>query len=83
MSLPKPPEDLKPALLRTVVPYLTAFIVASLAKNGIEWDPADVSVLVVGAGGAAWYTLVRFLEVTKPKAGFLIGSAKTPTYEKS
>lgn len=76
------PPDFGAALIRTVVPYVTAFIVAKLAENGIAADTAEVNAAVVTIGGSLWYMLVRILEQRWPKAGWLLGSPKTPIYSK-
>ncbi len=77
------PPDLGTAFTRTVVPYLAAFIVTKLAKNGVNADIADVSAAIVTLGGSAWYTIVRVAEQRWPQAGWLLGSPKKPTYKKS
>lgn len=74
--------DTGAAIIRTVAPYLTAWIVAKLAEKGINANVNDVMTQVVLVGGSIWYTIVRFLEARWPKAGYLLGVAKTPTYTK-
>lgn len=77
------PQDFGAAIIRTAVPYISALIVTKLASNGINADVAQVNAAAVTIGGSIWYMLVRVLEQKWPKAGWLLGSPKQPTYEKS
>lgn len=76
------PQDFGAAIIRTAVPYVTAFVVAKLAEGGVDADAAQVNAAAVTIGGSLWYMLVRVLEQRWPKAGWLLGSPKQPTYEK-
>ena len=78
----KVPQDFGAAVIRTVAPYVTAAIVAWLVERGIDADPGQVSAAIVTIGGSLWYAFVRVLEQKFPKAGWLLGSPKTPTYAK-
>jgi hypothetical protein len=76
------PVDFGAAIIRTAVPYITAGVVAYLAERGLDADAAQVNAAVVTIGGSLWYTIVRVLEQKWPKAGWLLGSPKQPTYSK-
>lgn len=76
--------DISASVVRTVVPIIVAQIVALLAARGIDagaWT--EVLSQVVGALVATlYYYLARLLETyVKPRFGWLLGKAKTPTYD--
>lgn len=73
--------DVGAAIIRTVAPYATAWAVAYLAKNGLALNSDEVNGAVVAVGGSLWYSVVRALEVKWPKAGWLLGMPKQPTYD--
>lgn len=72
--------DLRAAITRTVVPFLTVWIVALAAKWGLDLNADAVGADVVTIGGSLWYVLVRLVEQRFPKFGWLLGTPKTPTY---
>ena len=77
-------SQLGPSIIRTVVPLIVAGIVSQLAKRGIDAGPhQEVIAQAVGAlVAAAYYGAVRLLEThVKPRLGWLLGSAKAPTYD--
>jgi len=76
------PQDLGAAVVRTSVPYVSAWLVAYLAKNGMTLDANQVNAAAVTIGGSLWYVVIRSLEQKWPKAGWLLGSPKQPTYKK-
>lgn len=81
-TIPHPSNsDFGASTVRTIAPYLTAFIVTKLAEKGFDVDAADLTGSIVVIGGSAWYVFVRWLEKRWPEAGKLLGVAKTPTYE--
>lgn len=83
--MPDSPAVISPnlisSLIRTVAPFLGAFIVAYLAKNGVAIDNQTVNGEVVLALGSVWYGVVRAVEQKWPSAGWLLGSPKQPSYD--
>lgn len=75
-----PKSDIKDALIRTIVPYLTVFLVAKLSEWGFAADPVEVSAQLVLVLGSIYYGVVRWAEERWPAAGRLLIVAKTPTY---
>jgi hypothetical protein len=70
-------------LIRTWVPIAVGAAISWLATAGLELDKETQAAAIVAATGAiqaAYYTLVRLLENKYPAIGWLLGSAKTPTY---
>ena len=74
------PGDMRTAIVRTVVPFITAAIVAWLAERGLDADTESISAMVIAVGGSLWYTVIRVLERKWPQVGWLLGSPKIPTY---
>lgn len=74
--------DVGTALVRTIAPYATAYVVARLTKLGVAANAEEVNAQVALVLGSAWYAIVRALEERWPKAGWLLGVAKTPEYRK-
>lgn len=77
-------NQIGPSIIRTVVPLLVQLVVSQLAKGGIDSGPyQEILSQVVGAVvAAAYYGAVRLLETyVKPRLGWLLGSAKAPTYD--
>ena len=83
--------DLRPGLIRTLVPFIVGPIGAWLAVHlGLPVDDVTnptgpLFVLVNGALSAAfgyiYYVVARFLEVgVSPKWGYILGSRKQPVY---
>lgn len=74
------------SVIRTVVPTLVGAVVAFLAGRGINVQPSDVASMqgaLTGLFTALYYALVRWLETKYgAKFGWLLGYAKSPTYEK-
>lgn len=77
------PQDFGAAVIRTAVPYITAYLVAKGTEWGLDVDANEVNAAVVALGGSLWYMVVRVLEQRWPKAGWLLGSPKQPTYTKA
>jgi hypothetical protein len=70
-------------LIRTWVPIGVGAFIAWLATNGLELDKETQAAAIVASTGAIqaiYYTIVRLLENKIPAVGWLLGSAKTPTY---
>lgn len=77
-------SQIGPSIIRTVVPLLVQLVVAQLAKRGVDPGPyQELIAQVIGAAVAAgYYGAVRLLETyVKPRLGWLLGSAKAPTYD--
>lgn len=68
------------SIIRTVVPVIVGTAISWLARKGIDVDGAAVAqaitVIIIGA----YYAAVRWAENRWPRAGWLLGSAKAPTY---
>ena len=75
-------KDLGRSVVRTIVPYLTVWVVAKLAEYGINADSTEVSGQLTIVLGSVWYAVVRFAEERWPKAGYLLGIAAKPEYKK-
>jgi hypothetical protein len=70
-------------LIRTWVPIAVGAAISWLATNGLELDKETQAATIVAATGAIqalYYTVVRLLENQFPQIGWLLGSAKTPSY---
>lgn len=77
-------SDIKTSIIRTVVPYVVGAVVAFFASRGIDIDPdtkAAIGTLLTTLVGGLYYVAIRLLEKKLPKAGLLLGSAKTPEYK--
>lgn len=76
-------KDYGTSLIRTYVPYGVGLVVTWLASRGIHISPED-QVKIIGGGtflvGSAYYAVVRWIERKFPKAGVLLGKAKSPDY---
>lgn len=69
-----------PSLIRTVVPFLVA-LAGPWALRYLGVTEADLSNVLTVALGAVYYVAVRALEQYAPQFGWLLGVAKTPSYE--
>ena len=72
-------------LIRTWVPIAVGGVFSWLATQGLALDgetQAGAIVALTGVTQAVYYTLVRLLEQQWPAAGWLLGKASAPTYEK-
>jgi hypothetical protein len=70
-------------LIRTWVPITVGAALSWLATNGLELDKETQTAAIVASTGAIqalYYTTVRLLENKVPQIGWLLGSAKTPSY---
>lgn len=76
-----PVKDVGKSVIRTVTPFVTAWVAAYVGKKGFDIDPDVVSAEFVTLAGALWYSAVRFLEQRWPRAGWLLGIAEVPVYE--
>jgi hypothetical protein len=78
--------DIVTGLIRTVVPYIVGWVVAVFARFEITLDDGTVTNLtglLTVLLGTLYYLLVRFAEQKWPGLGWLLGSAKQPTYANS
>jgi hypothetical protein len=76
-------NDTLTGLIRTWVPIAVGAALSWLATNGLQLDKETQTATIVAATGAIqalYYTLVRLLENKFPQVGWLLGSAKTPSY---
>ncbi len=76
-------NDTFTGLIRTWVPIAVGAAISWLATNGLELDEETRTATVVAATGAIqalYYTADRLLENKFPAIGWLLGSAKAPTY---
>jgi len=76
-------NDLTISFIRTTVPSLVGAVLAYLATKGIELDAtaaANLTGFLTAFLGSAYYLIVRRIEAKHPKAGLLLGKAKTPEY---
>jgi hypothetical protein len=71
-------------LIRTWVPIAVGAVISWFATIGLNIDAETQVASVVALTGviqAAYYTVVRLLESKYPAVGWLLGSAKTPSYK--
>lgn len=83
MTAPKIAGQTIPALIRTYVPFVVAWLVGFLASLGIHLN-STIRVVLVGligtAAGWLYYAGVHWAEKRWPWTARLLGSAKQPTY---
>lgn len=76
-------NNIATSVIRTVVPAIVGAVVAWLVARGVEVDPATEAQLVAALTAlltGVYYALVRLAERRWPEAGWLLGTAKQPTY---
>lgn len=76
-------NDLAISVIRTVVPSIVGAVLAMLTAQGIELDAeaaANLTGFLTALLGGVYYLVVRVIESRHPKAGILLGKAKTPEY---
>jgi hypothetical protein len=76
-------NDLAISVIRTVVPTIVGAVLAFFASKGIELDAsaaANLTGFLTAVFSGVYYVIVRLLEAKYPKAGILLGKAKTPEY---
>lgn len=75
-------KDLGPSIIRTVVPWLVGLLVAFLADHKLPIDEGTATAIVTTIVSTVYYAAVRLAETRlSPLWGWLLGSAKAPTYE--
>lgn len=74
------------SLVRTFTPIVVGAVLGWFATAGINLDSeleASLTLLVSGVFSGIYYVVARLLETyVTPKFGWLLGLAKTPSYEK-
>lgn len=73
------------SLWRTIVPSLVGGLLGWLALRGIVIEGVTAEQISAGAvvlGSGLYYGVFRALEQRWPALGVLLGSTRTPTYEK-
>lgn len=69
------------SLIRTYVPLAVGVVVSWLARNNIVTvDGASAASTFTAVVVGLYYAAARLLEKRWPKAGWLLGAAKAPTY---
>lgn len=75
------------SIVRTGVPYLIGLGLTWLGREtGIVLDEDNSAELTAWAAflaGTAYYAVVRWAEARWPRVGWLLGLARTPTYDKT
>jgi len=75
-------SDYVASLIRTYAPAIVGVVLVTVgnALDIANLDSTDNRAKVVGGVFVVYYALVRLLEKKYPKAGWLLGVAKTPGY---
>jgi hypothetical protein len=86
MALPTPVEtpikELGLSIVRTFVPPIVAVIITWATGLGATLDDATATAFVTAVITAAYYLVVRVLEVyVAPWFGWLLGAARAPAYK--
>lgn len=81
-------DQIKTAVIRTLVPIAVAIVGASLAKLGIHLDNETLEFVVTGAigglFGVVYHVTASILErIRDSRWGWLLGSPNAPKYEKA
>lgn len=78
-------SDFLVSQIRTHVPVLVGTLISFLATLGLDLDVKTQAGLIAGLTGviiSLYYLIVRLIEKKFPKVGILLGSTKTPNYDK-
>jgi hypothetical protein len=84
-------QNLFVSAMRTLVPIVVGLVLGLAARIGLELDDGTVTTYVTAGLTAAYYVLVRGLEVLAERmawrplqlaAGVLLGWARPPAYER-
>lgn len=73
-------SDFVTSLIRTYVPIVVGWAVATLLQQGIEIDSSQAEVLFTGVVIGLYYAIARKLESKWSVFGILLGKKSTPTY---
>lgn len=81
-------DQIKTAVIRTLVPVVVAIIGTALARLGIHLDDGTLEFVVTGAIGGllgvAYHIVVSILErIRSSRWGWLLGSPNAPQYNKA
>ena len=68
------------SIIRTVVPAVVGLLIVQLARIGVDIDSGALSAVISALLIGAYYFLARQLERRWPKAGWLLGLPRAPTY---
>lgn len=72
-------ENLVTSIIRTAVPYITVWLVSTLALP--ETVSAELEGSLVVLAGTIWYAIARAIEQRYPNFGYVLGSKAKPRYE--
>lgn len=78
-------SDFLVSQIRTHVPVLVGTLISFLTTLGLDLDVETQAGLIAGLTGviiSLYYLIVRLIEKKFPKVGILLGSTKTPNYDK-
>jgi len=73
-------SDLIVSFIRTYVPIAAGWLVSLAVAAGLDVDSAQAETVLTGLCIAVYYALARLIERKYPKAGWLLGAPKAPTY---
>jgi len=76
----EPEAVLGMSLRRTVIPLVAGWAITYLVKVGADIDHGVAGLWLQGLITTLYYGAIRFIEMSKPKAGILIGGVAPPTY---
>ena len=68
------------SIIRTVVPALVGLLITAAGQIGVDLDNAALTAVVSSIVIGAYYAAARQLERRWPKAGWLLGLPRAPTY---
>lgn len=77
-------SDVVTSVIRTIVPSIVGAVASFLAAKGIDVDAEAVAGLtsfLTALFAGIYYVVARLLEKRYPKAGYLLGATKQPTYK--
>ena len=69
------------SVLRTIVPLVVGLLLTAALKLGVHIDSGVATDAVTAGITAVYYGGVRLLESKVPAFGWLLGLAKSPTYQ--
>lgn len=78
-------KNLWDSLVRTYTPWLAGIVIGWLVSLGIPLDPEvapQITALLMLVASMLYYFLARVFETyVSPKIGWILGLAKSPTYD--
>jgi hypothetical protein len=73
--------DMQASFIRTFVPLIVGVLVSFAARHGFDIDSDQAASALTAVFAFVFYAVVRYLETHRNSAfGWLLGSAKQPTY---